>query len=343
MNQECVIWKTPLSVIKDYEIPIEGAFIRSKDDNLYQIWNPRAGGKYTVSDESLLCFGQQIKPLENKEKIRLSGYIAKENLKNNIPSLDSLLKNDNWLAKLPPIPNDPSEKVELLLKGLTKISPTFGKSISVDLNAISNGHANSTLFLYALAYCSDEQEFKFLIDSLKDSKDIKIEGDYVGGEQILQVTEKGWKRIKTAEQKTPNNQSNQVFIAMWLDPSMDELKQSIKTAIKNAGYKPLRIDEKPHSNKIDDEILSEIEKSRFIICDLTSSAEDKPRGSVYFEAGYALGKNIPIIWTCSKSQIEGLPFDIRQYNCLSWESDKWQEFEEKLKNRVENVIGKGPL
>ena len=380
MNQECVIWQTSLTSIEDNQYSqtfATGPYIKAiQSGELYEIYNPKAGGKYTVSykksfdqkkqaisqnidhhfdfsvtGQDSFFFNQDLKPdiankiniNDNQEKIRLSGYIAKENLKNNIPSLDSLLKNDNWLAKLPPIPNDPSEKVELLLKGLTKISPTFGKSISVDLNAISNGHANSTLFLYALAYCSDEQEFKFLIDSLKDSKDIKIEGDYVGGEQILQVTEKGWKRIKTAEQKTPNNQSNQVFIAMWLDPSMDELKQSIKTAIKNAGYKPLRIDEKPHSNKIDDEILSEIEKSRFIICDLTSSAEDKPRGSVYFEAGYALGKNIPIIWTCSKSQIEGLPFDIRQYNCLSWESDKWQEFEEKLKNRVENVIGKGPL
>ena len=383
MNQECVIWKTPLQLIEDDQWSktiVTGPYIKAiQSGELYEIYNPRAGGKYTVSykksfnqkkhaisqnidhhlefsvtGQDSLFFHQDLKPdiankinINNQEKIRLSAYIAKENLKGNTPSLDSLLRKDNWLEKLPPIPNNPSERIELLLKGLTKLYPTFGKSISVDLNAISNGQANLDLFLHVLTYCSNEEEFKFLIDSLKDSKDIKIEGDYVGGKRILQITEKGWKRVKAIEQKTPNNQSNQVFIAMWLDPSMDELKQSIKIAVKNAGYEPLRIDEKPHSNKIDDEILSEIEKSQFIICDLTSSAEDKPRGSVYFEAGYAKGKEIPVIWTCREDmkQAQSNSFDTRQYKCLFWKADNMRDFEKTLQNHIEQnpQIGRGVL
>lgn len=92
-------------------------------------------------------------------------------------------------------------------------------------------------------------------------------------------------------------------------------------------------------------------------CDLTSE-EGKPRGSVYFEAGYAMGKDIPIIWTCRKEAIKDesqksqseqdkskieLAFDIRQYNCLVWEDSEKDDFIKELKNRIENAIGPGPL
>ena len=36
-------------------------------------------------------------------------------------------------------------------------------------------------------------------------------------------------------------------------------------------------------------------------------------------------------------------FDIQNYNCLFWEKDKIDDFIEKLQNRIENTVGKGPL
>ena len=91
------------------------------------------------------------------------------------------------------------------------------------------------------------------------------------------------------------------FIAMWFNVSMNALNEEIQKGIRQAGYEPLRIDEKEYNNKIDDQILSDIDQSHFIVCDLTSESE-KPRGSVYFEAGYATkGKGSDyIIWTCNK-------------------------------------------
>ncbi len=355
MDWKCVIWQTPLKGVERHyntfsfkDIINEGPCVweieSDRSGPLYRIYNPRAGGKYRTNHQSF-----SINYFTKKEeKIQLSAHIAKENLKNRTPALDSLMKDDNWLEKLPPVPDNPSKKVEILLKGLTTLYPKSGERIPMDLSSILNGHSDPIiLFLYALAYCSDETEFKFLIDSLKDSKDVKIEGDYIGGQNEMSITEKGWQRIKTAEQKTPHKQSNQGFIAMWLDPVMDELNESIKKAVKNAGYKPLRIDEKLHSNKIDDEILSEIEKSRFIICDLTSSGINEPRGSVYFGAGYAKGKRIPVIWTCrddmEKAQAES--FDTRQYKCLFWNKDNMRDFEKILQKHIEENknIGRGPL
>jgi nucleoside 2-deoxyribosyltransferase len=68
-----------------------------------------------------------------------------------------------------------------------------------------------------------------------------------------------------------------------------------------------------HINKIDDEIISLIRKSKFLVADFTGH-----RGGVYFEAGFALGLGLPVFWTCRKDDLKNLHFDIRQYNCIDW-------------------------
>ena len=52
-------------------------------------------------------------------------------------------------------------------------------------------------------------------------------------------------------------------MAMWFDQRVVGLYElGIGPAIEAAGYKPLRIDQKPDANKIDDEIIAEIRRSR---------------------------------------------------------------------------------
>jgi hypothetical protein len=68
---------------------------------------------------------------------------------------------------------------------------------------------------------------------------------------------------------------------MWFNPSTeDTYAQGIAPGIEDAGYKPLRIDNKEHSNKIDDEIIAEIRRSRFLVADFTCE-KGKVRGGVY--------------------------------------------------------------
>jgi len=88
-------------------------------------------------------------------------------------------------------------------------------------------------------------------------------------------------------------------------------------------------------NKICDEIIAEIRKSRFLIADFTGQ-----RGGVYYESGYASGRDIPVIWTCRQDDIGSLHFDIRQYNCIDWSSP--DDLAQMLKARIEAVIGEGP-
>ena len=44
-------------------------------------------------------------------------------------------------------------------------------------------------------------------------------------------------------------------------------EEGIKKAVESAGYTPMRIDKKPDVNKIDDEIIAEIRRSRFLVAD----------------------------------------------------------------------------
>ena len=97
------------------------------------------------------------------------------------------------------------------------------------------------------------------------------------------VTVDGHSRI---EELKVNADSTQAFVAMWFDDSMNEaFKQGMELAVSQAGYRPMRIDRKEHINKIDDEIVAEIRRSRFLVADFTQGA-DGARGGVYYEAGF---------------------------------------------------------
>jgi nucleoside 2-deoxyribosyltransferase len=104
---------------------------------------------------------------------------------------------------------------------------------------------------------------------------------------------------------------------------------AIEPAIADAGYTPKRIDKHEHNNRIDDEIIATIRRSRFVIADYTGN-----RGGVYFEAGFALGLGIPVIWTCRDGRLNKVHFDTRQYNFITRADDKLPDFRNRLNNRI---------
>ncbi len=136
---------------------------------------------------------------------------------------------------------------------------------------------------------------------------------------------------------------------MWFDSTMAEIyDRGIADAIVTAGYEPRRIDRVEHINKIDDEIIAEIRRSRFIVVDMTCGvaklADGKEvtfdRGGVYFEAGFAMGLGLPVIWTVRADMVDKLHFDIRQYSHILWEGA--DDLREKLRNRIVAIMGEGP-
>lgn len=140
----------------------------------------------------------------------------------------------------------------------------------------------------------------------------------------------GWQKFEELQKRQPD--SKQCFVAMSFNSELNDIyERGIKKAVKDAGFKPIRIDREEHNEKICDKIIAEIRKSRFIVADFTQQ-----KHGVYFEAGFAMGLNIPVLWLCRKDDVDNLHFDIRQYNHIVWENH--DDLYTQLKNRIQAVI-----
>ena len=149
------------------------------------------------------------------------------------------------------------------------------------------------------------------------------------------VTLHGYQRI--AELERPNVESRQVFVAMWFDDRTSNLRESIRQAIGDAEFEPFIIDEARFANKICDRIEAEIRRSRLVVADFTHG-DRGARGSVYYEAGLAVGLGLPVIWTCHTSQLGDLHFDTRQYPHVPWDDDALTDFQERLSDRLRLLL-----
>ena len=124
---------------------------------------------------------------------------------------------------------------------------------------------------------------------------------------------------------------------MWFDPELyPAWSEGIEPALRDAGYTPVRVDRVEYNEKIDDRIIAEIRRSGLVVADFTGD-----RGGVYYEAGFAQGLGLPVIFTIRKDEIKRLHFDTRQYNHIAWETPA--ELRERLHYRVMATLGPGQM
>jgi nucleoside 2-deoxyribosyltransferase len=197
---------------------------------------------------------------------------------------------------------------------------------------MSSGPSKSSTFDadkdYPLLIARDAGEADFFLDELEKREYVRRSA---AGPL---VTLKGWERLE--ELKRSGHSSNRAFVAMWFERKMDDLwAKAIEPAILKAGYRPLRIDRHEHVNRIDDEIIGQIRRSRFMVADFTGQ-----RHGVYFEAGFMMGLGRTVIWMCSKDGLKELHFDVRQFNFIDYAS--LEEAETRLYNRILAIEGEGP-
>jgi hypothetical protein len=226
------------------------------------------------------------------------------------------------LKRLTPRDTDVREKAARLLLGLARKSHFPGEMFSCNGND------------FALAYSRNHSEFHYLIGSLSERNLI---GSFVAHSSGWNgvVSPAGW--VAVDAYAVPNSESDKVFVAMWFDPQMDSAySEGIVPAVEqDCGYRAVRIDLKEFLDDVVDEIIAEIRESRFIVADFTGH-----RSGVYYEAGYARGFGLPVIWTCKKDHISDLHFDTRQQNHIAWDTP--QDLRKRLTNRIRAVIGAGP-
>ncbi|MCE5325068.1 MAG: hypothetical protein LLG01_01500 [Planctomycetaceae bacterium] len=199
-----------------------------------------------------------------------------------------------------------------------------------------------------LTFC-DERAIQDSVSYLEAKGLIRDAGSSTTSTEIT-ITPDGWDRIEKISEVAA--ESKQAFVAMWFNESTRcFFDVGIEPAVRETGFICKRIDRVEHINKICDEIVAEIRKSRFLVADFSAGCckmcgecqhqkdckdQVRPRGGVYFEAGFAMGLGIPVIWTIRKEQLEQVHFDIRQYNFIAYENP--EDLKDRLFNRIRATI-----
>ena len=215
-----------------------------------------------------------------------------------------------------------SDNIERLLRRIAQQAgrPTRSVSLAPDTD-------------FTVIDCFTKQEFNWYIDWITKQQLVSREGN--GPVLEFKLTVQGWEKLQpiTKNGGTPGR----CFVAMWFDPTMNEIFElGIARAVTDCGLpKPIRIDRKEHNNQITDEIMSDIRAAEFVVADFTGN-----RGGVYYEAGFARGLGRAVIHCCRESDLKNLHFDTKIINHINWYDAV--DLRHKLANRIKaTIIPKG--
>ena len=102
---------------------------------------------------------------------------------------------------------------------------------------------------------------------------------------------------------------------------------------RTGGFRLRRLDDEPKAGVIDNRLRVEIRRSRLLIADFTIDN----RGAIW-EAGFAEGLGLPVIYTCKKSKLDGKHFDIRNCQMVLWDLANPGDAEASPKATIRNTL-----
>lgn len=264
-------------------------------------------GEYNI----LASLAGKIAKSDFKDRYILSAALRDKNKRGIDVNIE---KTEDLISSVIP-PDGPLDSIDRILIYIHDTTSSADEYVALDLD-----------YDYPLAFAKNVSEFHYLL-----SKAIELSLlEKITGKPHYRLTLNGWQRI--AELRQQQIKSDQAFVAMWFDKSVDVAwVEGFKPALEITGYKPLRMDLTEHNEKICDRLIAEIRRSALLVADFTGQ-----RGGVYFEAGFAMGLGIPVIWTCRDTDAADLHFDTRQYNHIVWNNH--DELKEKLTFRIEATL-----
>jgi len=253
--------------------------------------------------------------------------------------LSAWLRSREFSSEVPYLASGAAEKV---LSGIPRYSVAEKQTLLLHAIADRTRSPEKPVHLaaqydFVLAWCGSENELAYILDALRDRGllslvDVMSASDAFSLE--AQITPSGWDYLDSVSRAPVL--SHQGFVAMSFAAEMKPAwEKGIKPAVEKAGYAPYRVDASPHIERIDAKIITEIRSSKFLVADVT---QQKP--GVYFEAGFAIGLNIPVFWCVRHDELNKVHFDTRQYAHIVWKTE--DDLAETLQDFIVAVLGKGP-
>lgn len=249
----------------------------------------------------------------DEERLLFSGYIRNASNIGKPIEIDSHTYQEIKNIVLPYKRLSIDEKIDLVVRFIAENTKQIGNPVKIT-------NTFTTFFL------RNQGEVNALVDWMDKLGLAKWHGR--GSSAALDI--EGWRRYQKLKEINVN--SKKVFVAMNFKKELEYIYiEGIEPACSECEFDAIRVDRIEHNQKICDKIIAEIKSSRFLIADFTEQ-----RYGVYFEAGYAYGLGLPVIWACKKGEEGELHFDTRQYNYIVWENPK--ELKQKLVNRINATI-----
>jgi nucleoside 2-deoxyribosyltransferase len=109
-------------------------------------------------------------------------------------------------------------------------------------------------------------------------------------------------------------------------------------AIKAAGLEPYRVDRDPATSILIEDIEDGIRRADVCLADISL---DNP--NVWFEAGFALASNKPVVLICNEARASKLPFDLQHRAAIFYKTDSTRDFDElhsKVTSRLTAAVRK---
>ena len=284
--------KSVAQAVKDSSCPLCHAKAETRRENPDRwVVECKNCGRYTIEDLLTIVLSQGD---VNYPQHILSGVTRNASEHGQLIHLD--VNNAQRLVDEAPVPRTLFDAMDRMLAYLAKSAPNFLSSFSPEFDHLA-----------PIAFLKDRDEAIQLLMKMKNAGLIEWEST-----NRIGLTLNGWQRVE--ELKATGAKSDQGFVAMWFDPSTDDAwEHGFRVALKENGYEPVRVDLIHHNQKICDRIITEIRRSGLVVADFTGN-----RAGVYYEAGFAQGLGIPVIWTCREDHFEEVHFDTRQYNHIVW-------------------------
>ena len=290
----------------------------------------RVGADYSITDEAKRYLDDRN--LDDSGRAKLTTQILDTAMRlAEIPEVTKAMVDRAIIAQRLPVQSRADRLLLFIDDRCDEISETFF--------LIYEEHIDGAL---AWSESTTEEDLHYLWDYLHEMKWVaESKGGFTAPYNDCVITVAGHARI--AELTSRRVDSAQAFVAMWFDSSMSDVyDNAIKPAIEEAGYEPVRIDRQHFTNTIDAEVIAQIRKSRFLVADFTHEVGKSVRGSVYYEAGFAYGLNIPVIFTAKDEHRIDLQFDVNHYLFIRWKSHDHLRKELKVRILALSELGQGP-
>ncbi|MDR3494389.1 MAG: hypothetical protein P4L82_07285 [Ancalomicrobiaceae bacterium] len=309
---KCPIWETP-------------AEVKAYNGNDILTNSLRMDGLYRITDRVL---AKLLAKQDDRLSAKLTTWVVEQHrLGVEVPFIDEVILEA--VARRQPMPV--ARRAEMLLAYADLVSEHIGFQINF----------GDKRRLLAWTESSRIAEIEFLLKYTSHRGWVNVEYLASFNAELafyLKISDNGYAKLD--EIRSAHTISSQAFVAMWFDLSMKAAYDNgLKPGIEDAGYIAVRVDGVAHNNRIDDAIIAEIRRSRFLVADFTHG-DGGPRGGVYYEAGFAHGLNIAVIFCCRQDMIGQVHFDTRQYNHITWTEPA--ELRKKLADRISATIGDGP-